>query len=842
MAGSEGAEHSRALGKLSTKWEALRQDGSLRGRDWSKAAGELTDRWLQELFSSAVAGTEGSAGGPGGTAGSGRTGGELLAPGTRLVRSLQGPLSGLRARRRGSEPTDGLALVAVGSLGRGDLAPGSDLDLLLVHAGWPDVTAVADRLWYPIWDDPMPLDHSVRTLAQVNQAADSDLRVALGLLDARFIAGDAGLGDRLLSAARRLWEARAARWVPEVLAARDAAQAAHGEVAFLLEPELQEARGGLRDLQVLALLARVTPVIPALSSRPELSSSADLLHTVRVELQRPSARRSEKLLLEDQDRVAVALRVDGRQELAREIAHAGRTVAWAIEDASRRARSWLAGPRGRGGSADRSIGPGLVLRDDEVAVPLTASVAQDPSLALRAATASAELGAPLARATMTRLAEEAPVPGTPWPEEVLRAFLSLLSTGPGGIHAIETLDQLGIWARYMPEWARARNRPQFDPYHRWTVDRHLLETVANAASYARDVRRPDLLLLGALFHDIGKGSGEDHSTAGAAITAKSAERLGLRESDAAIVVKLVRYHLLLPDIATRRDVEDLATATTVAEAVEDATTLELLATLAVADGEATGPAAWSEWKARLIERLVHRAGALVEGKPLPESTSFPSEWHRSLMAAGGVQVVPDGQGPGERELIVVAPDRAGLLADVTAAISLHGIAVLEARVYSEDGQALEVFTLGVPEPVAGRWPRVARDIEGAALHRFNISEALARHEQELSSYGRRRKLAATSGEVKVIWDNAGATAATVLEVRAPDAPGLLHKVTAAIAGLGLDILSARVATLGSAAIDTFYVRSAGSKLSGSEAEATCVALQASLQAQLVGESRNAPET
>jgi [protein-PII] uridylyltransferase len=836
------------LPKLSVAWGQLRGDLSLRGKDWSAAAGQVADRWLRQLFATAVAEAGVAASSSPGRLASFRARwrpGSSDAVGTRQGTGHgqpAGPVSGGGEAGPAAGGVTGLALLAVGSHGRGDLAPGSDLDLLLVHSGWPKVTAVADKLWYPIWDDPMPLDHSVRTLAQARDAAESDLRVALGLLDGRLVAGDPELGDELIRLGRRLWEARASKWLPEVLAAREASQQAHGEVAFLLEPELQEARGGLRDVQVLALLASVTPVLPEAASSPELAAAADLLHRVKVELQRPTAKRGEKLLLEDQDRVAGALGMQGREELAHEIANAGRTVAWVIEDAARRARSWLAGPRGRGGSADTPLGPGVVLRDDEIVVPLVTAVGDDPSLALRAAAASAELGVPISRATMARLAAEAPLPTTPWPDDVLRAFLRLLSTGQAAIHAIETLDQLGIWPRYMPEWSRARNRPQFDPYHRWTVDRHLLEAVANAASQARDVRRPDLLVLGALLHDIGKGSGEDHSRAGAVIAAEIAERLGLASEDAATLVKLVRFHLLLPDTATRRDVEDPATAAGVADAVEDATTLELLAALAVADGRATGPAAWSDWKAGLIERLVERTGALLEGRPLPEGTPFPSEEHRRLMQEGGVRVVPE-----ERQLTVVAPDRPGLLADVTAVLAMYGIALLDARAHSEHGQALEVFTLDLPEAATPRWQRVAEDIEGAALKRFNVAEALARYEQEQSRHRRRRRAAALpSPEVKVTLDNAGASAASILEVRAPDVPGLLHKVAAAIADLGLDILSARVSTLGNAAVDTFYVRAGGTRLPDAEAGEARLALEKALRAPSEAEgartSRNTPET
>jgi [protein-PII] uridylyltransferase len=778
--------------KLSAGWERLRADHDLRGREWSRAAVQLTDAWLRETFDRAM--------------------GPPSAPGRQAGARRGGPFGARRARRESSSaagPVTGVALVAVGSLGRGDLAPGSDLDLLLVHDGRSDITQVADRLWYPVWDDPMPLDHSVRTLAQVGPAAESDLRVAQGLLDARPVAGDIELGAKVVALGRRLWEKRTGVWLPAVLDARERSREAHGDVAFLLEPELQEGWGGLRDVQLLALLATVTPVVTAVVASAGLGPAGDVLHAVRVELQRDSGRRSERLMLEDQDRIAASMGLDSRESLALAVAGAGRTISWLSEDAGRRARSWLAGPRGRAGSADRILGPGLVLRDGEVVVPGTAPLSEDPTLALRAATASAELGVPLSRATMARLAQEAPVPRGPWPEDVTRAFVRLLSVGPAGVHAIETLDQLGVWERYLPEWPHVRNRPQFNPYHRWSVDRHLLETVANAAAHVLDVRRPDLLVLGALLHDIGKGTGADHSEAGAEISAGTAARLGLSGADGRVLQRVVRYHLLLPEVATRRDLEDPATVTAVVEAVGDETTLELLGALTAADGEATGPAAWTPWKARLVEELVQRADAVLGGRPVPTGPSFPSPEHRRLMEAGGLQVLPH-----QRQLVVVSADRPGLFSDVTGALALHDIGVLEARAHSEAGHALQVFTLDLPEHAAPRWDRVVNDITASVEMRLNIAEALARRPPDRRS---RRLKALPAPGVRVIVDNDAATNATVVEVRAPDAPGMLHRITAAIAALGLDIVSARVATLGHAVVDSFYVRSGGSKLSGPEA-------------------------
>ncbi len=355
-------ERPAGLPRLSTSWARLCEDTGLRGQDWSTAAAAAAEDWLRQAFDLAITGVGSAAGGR-------PKGGGAL-----------GALRARRERATTAEPSKGLVLLAVGSLGRGDLAPGSDLDLVLVHDGRADVGQVADRLWYPIWDDPMPLDHSVRTLAQIGQAAEADLRVAQGLLDARPLAGDAELGDRAIALGKRLWEKRVGTWLPALLDARARSQDEHGDVAFLLEPDLKESRGGQRDLQVLALMAKVTPVVAVVVNDQQLEQAGDLLHSARVELQRPDRRRSERLMLEDQDRVADAMGLAGREALMHDVAHAGRTVSWLTEDAFRRARSWLAGPRGRAGSADRPVGPGLVFRDNEVAIPHGTSVTDDPSL------------------------------------------------------------------------------------------------------------------------------------------------------------------------------------------------------------------------------------------------------------------------------------------------------------------------------------------------------------------------------------------------------------------------------------------------------------------------------
>ena len=478
----------------------------------------------------------------------------------------------------------GFALMAVGGYGRGALAPGSDLDLLLLHNGkHKRVKDVADAIWYPIWDAGQPLDHSVRTPKELRAVMDSDIKVAIGLLDARLVAGDESLAADALHRVRDMWDSRRARWLDELDATVRARHVRFGDLAFLLEPDLKEARGGLRDIQLLRSISTVAPVLSATVDSRVLTWAEGMLTSARVELQRPSGSAGNVLHLQDQDAVAAALDMADADVLMAAMADAARAIAWASDDGWRRMQSWMAGPKGRGGGGDLMLEPGIVLRDGEVALLSLADPAADTSLALRVAAVSAERDQPISRGTLERLGTRALAPDGVWPAASLNALLRLLGAGRPAIAAIEALDQQGVWMRYLPEWSPVRNRPQRNAYHRYTVDRHLLEAVANAASMQSTVRRPDLLLLGTLLHDIGKGRTADHTDIGIEVVESLAPRLGLPPDDVNMLVQMVRLHLLLPDVATRRDLQDPATALAVADAVGDQDTLELLAALTRAD-------------------------------------------------------------------------------------------------------------------------------------------------------------------------------------------------------------------------------------------------------------------
>ena len=682
-----------------------------------------------------------------------------------------------------------MALVAVGGYGRRELLPRSDLDVLLLHGGRDDIAGIADRIWYPVWDSGAELDHAVRTVPQARRVARADLKVALGLLSARHVAGDPDLTERLRAGALEDWRSAAPARLAELHAAHDERARTSGELAFLLEPDLKEARGGLRDVHAIQAVAAAW-VAPA--PGPKVRTAYEQILDARHALHEVTGRRLDRLVLEEQDEVARALGLLDGDVLLRMLAGAARTVAYAVDHAFRQADR-LRGRRLRRRQAERRpLADGVVEQDGEVVLARAADPASDPGLVLRAAAAAAQAGLPLAPRTLDRLTECPPLP-VPWPVAARDSLLALLGAGQAAVSVWEALDTEGLVTALIPDWERVRNRPQRNPLHTFTVDRHLAEAAAHAAALTREVARPDLLLLAALLHDVGKGWPGDHSVTGEVVARDVGRRMGLPTPDVELVASAVRLHLLLPMIATRRDLDDPVTVKQVATTVRSRALLELLHALAIADGLATGPAAWNDWKATLVADLVRRVEAVLDGDPTPAPAPLRDD-QLALAADGSPAATVRGS-----EVTVVAPDRPGLLWRAAGVLASHRLAVRSANASSVGNTAVTVFDV---EPEFGDPPDatlVAADLRRMLQGRLDVEDRLDRRARAV------RPRAATIPAPRVSLIDEASDTATVIEVRAHDAPGLLWRVGRALGECGLDVRAARVETLGAEVVDVFYV-------------------------------------
>ncbi|MEU0135533.1 [protein-PII] uridylyltransferase [Streptomyces sp. NPDC006296] len=777
-----------------------------------------------------------------------------------LARLTDEWLTGLFASAAERAGVRGAALVAVGGYGRGELSPRSDLDLLLLHDGTADaaaLAALADGIWYPVWDLGLALDHSVRTPAEARRTAGEDLKVQLGLLDARPVAGDLGLVAGLRTAVLADWRNQAPKRLPALdeLCRERAGRA--GELQFLLEPDLKEARGGLRDATALRAVAASWV---ADAPREGLAEARRTLLDARDALHLTTGRATDRLALQEQDQVAGALGLLDADALLRQVYEAARTVSYATDvtwrEVNRVLRARSARPRLRtllGGAKpapERTpLAEGVVEADGEVVLARSARPERDPLLTLRAAAAAAEAGLPLSRHLVRHLGTAAQPLPVPWPPQAREELVTLLGAGEATVGVWEALEAEGIITRLLPDWERVHCRPQRNPVHTWTVDRHLVETAVRASHLTRRVGRPDLLLVAALLHDIGKGWPGDHSVAGEVIARDMAARIGFDQQDVGVVATLVRHHLLLVDTATRRDLDDPATVRSVATAVGSASTLELLHALTESDALATGPAAWSSWRASLVADLVARVAALLAGEepPTPEPLAPSAEQERLAVEAlrtGGpvlsLHTRPEpaaedgGPEPVGVELLIALPDRPGVLPAAAGVLALHRLTVRAAdlravELPTELGETAGVLVLSWRVAAEyGSLPQAARlraDLVRALDGSLDIRARLAERE---AAYPRRRGVKAPPPRVTVAA--AGSRLATVIEVRAQDAPGLLHRIGRALEHSAVRVRSAHVSTLGANAVDTVYVtREDGRPLPAAEAAALARTLEEALK-------------
>jgi [protein-PII] uridylyltransferase len=716
----------------------------------------------------------------------------------------------MRAYDAAGGPDTGVAMVAVGGYGRGELAPYSDLDVVLVHDDEVDLGELGQLLWYPIWDSGERLDHSVRSLGEMLDAAESDVRVASGLLDVRHIAGDPSLTIRLRTNVLAQWRRDARRCLPELHELVRSRHRLIGELAHMSVPDLKEAEGGIRDATVLKSLTATWLVdIPA----ADLERSRQQLLDLRDVLQEAAGRATDRIAPEHWSAIADAMGLPDdhaaqRQvrELGRRLTHLSRLVWRRAEDALRRT------PAGKPRRPDlERLAAGVALSKGEVVLDRGAHPADDPVLLLRAAAEAARRNAVLAPPTAARLVRECPPLPDPWPEEARRQLVRLLAAGPGLLAVWETLEETGALAGILPEWERIRLLPHASVIHRFTVDRHVVETCIEAAALIREVSRPDVLVVAALLHDIGKGGTIEHCAAGEPIARTIAIRLGFDQEAVDLITHLVRWHLLLSTTATTRDPEDPATIDLVTERAGSLETLALLTALTEADAKATSSKAWSSWRAGLVRDLSRRARLALERGSAPVAIAVDEIKIPRAVRKGSIAITVEPVGDGSR-VTTVAADRVGLLADWAATFALQRLQVRAARIWSQGEYGVSAWDVADDHLDAGRLRNM---FDSVAARRVDPAARLAPRANGS------RDLAPA-----VVVRPEASDQATVIEVRASDRLGVVYLVSAVLADLGISVRSAHISTLGPQAVDVFYLQEAtGDALSEPRAAAAAAAIR-----------------
>jgi [protein-PII] uridylyltransferase len=726
-----------------------------------------------------------------------------------LTESVESALVELYAEVGG--PASGAALAAVGSLARRELGPRSDIDLVLLHSGRSaaKINTLAGDLWYPLWDARIRVDHAVRTPAECADVAGSELSAGVGLLDLRVITGDAELVKDARTALLDHWRSNTRKRLPELLASLDERLATFGDAAYLLEPDLKEARGGFRDVSMLRALAASW-----LTDRPHVGIGGPYqrLLDVRDALHLASGRTLDRLISSETPAVATRLGYDEADDLRLDVSLAARRIGQAVDLTVRAARQALPPPHRVLSFVKRERKPnyvradhGLIISSGEVGLGRTTN-ASDPLVGLRAGALAARRGLVLSPVTADNLGRHGQALPSPWPQVCRDALLDMLATGANVVPVWEALDLAGCISRWIPSWEPIRARPQHNPVHRHTVDRHLVQTVAEAQPQLTRVDRPDILLLACLFHDIGKlpGAGVHHAARGAPIAREAVEMIGLNQSDAELVERLVRHHLTLAGLATKRDHADPATLDTLVEAVQGrADILELLRCLTEADARAAGPAAWSPWRAQLINSLADHTEELLvdEGTRVDVTQLVDLGLARSVQLDGRPRIRVESQ-PGGLQLVIAATDRLGLFSDTAGLLASHSIQVRSAVLHTVEGVA--VNTWRVDKQVPTDLPDTAYLVK--QLVRLETGETGI-----LMPVQRREARAHGSGAVSQpyveLFTDASDTAA-VIEVRTGDRAGLLYALGRSLSEIRLSIRSAHISTLAGQAIDTFYVTEA----------------------------------
>lgn len=797
-----------------------------------------------------------------------------------------------------------IALVAVGGYGRGEMCLGSDIDIIILcrRSIPPQAIDLAQPLFLPLWDAGYSLGHGFRTIADCVKLANKDHKVLCSLLDARFVAGDSAIFEELQERMRDKVLARREKvflqWLDDEHAER---LQTHGDGAMLLEPNLKEGVGGLRDYHRLLWLARlrggsgdVGGVMRMAGFSDDdcalLESKVDFLHQVRNRLHALSRRKSDRLFIDVQQELALRMGYedkDGMLAVERFLGDLHRCMGdikalaaafrYVVGDAAQHAETVC-------GNVDGEVRA----RGNVVHVCPPQALFDTPELVLRALETAAAMEPAISPVLgwETRQVVSQMVAESPQALARITSFSDTLITILTSGHAFGILEQMvgvELLSVFLPEFGSVRDRVQFDGFHTYPVGQHTLHVLHYLESLPHEGHHrftplwnalPDTttLMLGALFHDLGKG-GQDassHSAKGAAMARLTLTGWGLPETVVEEVAFLVEHHLLLARTAHRRDLSDESVVAQCAGIIGTQERLDLLYLLTYADSRATGPKAWSQWSASLLSELYGKVSNMLrdstlatplsartiadtrtqvrqllrqEGTPVsveqgeamleqlpsryalvvePEDIVRHMGYVRDLAreiddakrrlseerAARGIVLLEPRPLSGKQsdvwELVVVARDQHGLFATVAGVLALHALKVLSADAFVwRDGTVVDILHVSAPpDPLYARefWVKVRGSIQYALIGKLSLEYRI---DQTRDTQPRPHK---GHNDVSVVIDNGLSDFYTVIEISAPDRRALLYDVTRTLQAMRLDILFAKIATLGTRTNDSFSVR------------------------------------
>jgi [protein-PII] uridylyltransferase len=784
-----------------------------------------------------------------------------------------------------------IALVALGGFGRRELFPFSDVDLMILYHPKvkKQIAQITDTVLYPLWDTGLEIGHGVRTVAESISHAREDYFFLVALLDARLIYGSQDLFDELLKAYRKRYvDGHREKFVEKMKAHRQSRRERFGSHSYLLEPHIKEGRGGMRDIQAMMWTARVVFGLNSLEDiqsagllleeeKKEFVEARNRLVRLRCHLHFISNRKNDQLYFEQQEDVAGAFNyrtksgVRAVELFMRDIYSALQTIS-VTSDLFFDHVDEVLGFAGKGKVIpDKVVESGIEIRTGRV--HLTASRSQllaKPQTLIRVFLAMARTGLPMHYRTRKAFLGfvELITDKERTSPRFAKTFFTLLFEAKDIALVLETMLETGVLTACIPEFSRITSLAQHDLYHIYTVDRHSLQAVAelhalvaSGTAAMQNVKDLKVLYLAALLHDIGKGSGRDHSLEGAALAGEIGQRLCLSEKECDTLRFLIRYHLFIPENALRRDLNDAIFIKRCAEKISSLSRLSMLYLLSVADSKATGPSAWSDWKASLMEELYLKIYPYLDhGRhEVHDVTAHEEqgvEWLREqirvqLKGSGELKIDPEtlstdyilsfspeviaghvltlrdnfqrirqksliiADRADERwSLLIMTKDRPGLLAKICGVMALNNLSVTKAQIFTwDDGTVVDVIDVRSTDGLSfaeKNWQDLNDQLDLAIEHRMGLSHRL--YSKSASTYGRRAQMV---GDVasKIIIDNESSDKYSVIEVYAADLPAQLYHITQAMADFGLNIHKAYIATEVEQLIDIFYVLdSRGQKL------------------------------